>query len=183
MFILASNSLEFPLFSKSGKASRGKISCCVEAWAYFSGLQWNEVGVGYGFPRPGLELVVACVKREGDSSNVLNTCNVMESCQSLSVPWRVGGRRRRVHCLQRVILYGEKRVWRERKANRLEREFLPVTFHFQVMRAVCWTKITGYSCFSLNSEKKYTKNTPFGHPSRVSSSDWTNSGNWRLTCA
>ena len=36
---------------ESGKASRGKISCCAEAQADFSGLQWNEVGVGYGFPR------------------------------------------------------------------------------------------------------------------------------------
>ena len=49
MLILAS--LEFTLFSKFGKASRGKISCCVEARADFSGLQWNEVGAGYGFPR------------------------------------------------------------------------------------------------------------------------------------
>ncbi|TNN57710.1 NADP-dependent malic enzyme [Liparis tanakae] len=39
--------------AKSGKASRGKISCCVDVRADFSGLQWNEMGAGYGFPRPG----------------------------------------------------------------------------------------------------------------------------------
>lgn len=73
-----------------------------------SGMRWGWVMV---FRGQGLELVRACVKREGDSGNVQNTCNVMEFCQSLSVPWRVGGRRRRrVHCLQRVILYKERRV-------------------------------------------------------------------------
>lgn len=95
----------------SGKASQGKISCCVEAGLISvgcSGMRWGWVMVFRGH---GLELVLACVKRGGDSGKGLNTCNVMESCQRLSVPWRVGGRRkRRVHCLWRVILYRERRV-------------------------------------------------------------------------
>ena len=104
-----------------------------------SGMRWGWVLVFWG---QGLELVLTCVKRECDSGNMLSVYNVMESCQSLSVPLRVGGRRRRVHCLWRVVLYGERKVWRERKKRRLEREFLPVMSHFRGIRALCWTVIT-----------------------------------------
>lgn len=62
------------------------------------------------------------------------------------MPWRVGGRRRRRHCLQRVTLYGERRL---RKGEEKEREGtgkrIPACHvHFQVMRGLGWIKITGY---------------------------------------
>lgn len=74
MFILASNSLEFPLFSRSGKASRGKISCCEEARADFSGPQWNEVGVGYGFPWPGTGTDSCLCKKKKKEGVIQATC-------------------------------------------------------------------------------------------------------------
>lgn len=114
-------------------------------WFQWAAVEWSGGGL-WVFCGQGLEPVPARVKREGDWGNVLNTCNVMESCQCLSVPWRVGGRRR-VYRLQRVIVHWERRVCR--KENRLVKEFLAITFHFQVMKTVCWTKITQYSCFLL----------------------------------
>lgn len=110
----------------------------------------------------GLELALACVKREGDSGNMLNTCNVMESCQSLSVPWRVGGRRRRVHCLHTV--------WREEGVKGKEREGtgkrIPachVSFPSDescVLNKNCWVQLL-LAKFREEIRKKYTPRTSY----------------------
>lgn len=104
-----------------------------------SGIRRGQVTV---FRGRELELDLACVKREGGSSDVLNTCNVMESFQSLSVPWMVGGSRRRVHCLWKVILYGERRMWRTGKR-------IP-SRHISFSWEPCvGTEMTWYCCFLL----------------------------------
>lgn len=130
-----------------------------------------------------LELVLACIKSEGDSGSMLNICNVMESCQNLSVPRRVGvsgrrtrrRRRRRVHCLWRVVYCMERGGCEgERKETGLEREFLPVTFHFQVMRALCRTKkLVGTVFMPL---RWIPRRKPVRCPAGVCFSDWTITG-------
>lgn len=133
MFILALNSREFPSYASLEKLHEGRL---VVVWrpgptsVGCSGMRWGWVKV---FRGRRLELVLACGEREGDSGDVLSPRNVMESWHSLSVPWRVGGwgRGRRVHCLQRVILHAERRVWGGKGKRRdCKENSWAVTFHF-----------------------------------------------------
>lgn len=82
----------------------------MQALANFSGLLWNEVGVGYGFPRPGPGTGPCLCRKRGLLSIPMCGIHVKESCLSTSVLCRVGGRsRRREDCLQGVIGDGESR--------------------------------------------------------------------------
>lgn len=79
MFILALNSLEFPSYASLEKFHEGRL---VVVWrpgptsVGCSGMRWGWVMV---FRGRRLELVLACVEREGDSGDVLSPRNVMES--------------------------------------------------------------------------------------------------------
>lgn len=140
-----SNSWESPLFSKFRKASWGRISFSVEAQAYFSGLQWNEVGgrvmVFWG---QGLEPALALVKREGDWGNVLNTCNRW----NLVNVWVCLGGWEGDEEEERIVsrepeLHGREEGVQEKKIDWYHK-FLPITFHFQVMKAVeqkSWSRV------------------------------------------
>lgn len=133
-----------------------------------SGMRWGWVMVFWG---QGLELVLTCVKREGDSGNVLNTCNVMESCQSLSVPWRVGGRRRRVHCLWRFVWWeeGVKEKERERTGKRIPARHVS----FPSNESSVLSKNYWVASLMINSFKKYTKTQPTDILQKRPFPDWT----------
>lgn len=105
MFILAQIPKSDLLFPSLEKLQEGGLGSVWRPELIAVGVRWNEVQ-GRGVCRSWFSEArdwsqfFTLVKREADWGNVLNTCNRWNLVGVRSVAWSVGGRRRRVHCLQ-----------------------------------------------------------------------------------